>query len=78
MMRTKSTIRALAAQARAVRTMTKDVPSPCISVCRMDPASDLCLGCYRTLREVAEWSTADDDAKRRIWAAIAQRLPTER
>ena len=31
------------------------VPSPCINVCQMDPQSGLCLGCRRTLQEIAAW-----------------------
>jgi predicted Fe-S protein YdhL (DUF1289 family) len=31
------------------------VPSPCINVCQMDQRSGLCLGCRRTLQEIAEW-----------------------
>jgi predicted Fe-S protein YdhL (DUF1289 family) len=33
-----------------------DVPSPCVNVCRMDEATGLCAGCFRTLGEVAGWS----------------------
>ena len=36
--------------------VTEPVPSPCISVCRMDAASGLCEGCLRTLDEIAAWS----------------------
>ncbi|MEO8152961.1 MAG: DUF1289 domain-containing protein [Rhizobacter sp.] len=49
------------------------VASPCISVCRMDAPSGLCTGCWRTLDEIAAWSTLDDDAKRGVWALIEQR-----
>ncbi len=49
------------------------VPSPCINVCRMDPRSGFCEGCRRTLDEIASWSALDDDARRRVWAALAQR-----
>jgi len=31
------------------------VPSPCTSVCRIDDATGLCLGCKRTLAEIADW-----------------------
>ena len=51
-----------------------DVPSPCISVCRMSEATGLCEGCFRTRDEIAAWSCADDDGKRRIWRAIEQRM----
>jgi predicted Fe-S protein YdhL (DUF1289 family) len=49
------------------------VPSPCISVCRIDPATGLCTGCARTLDEIASWSTLDEDARREVWAAITAR-----
>ena len=49
------------------------VPSPCISVCRMDPRTGLCEGCLRTLDEIAAWSVLDDDDKRVVWAQLAQR-----
>lgn len=49
------------------------VPSPCINVCRMDAASGLCLGCFRTLDEIAGWSRADDGERLSILAAVARR-----
>ena len=50
------------------------VLSPCIAVCKMDAASQLCIGCYRTLDEIARWSRMDDGAKRAVWSAITQRM----
>lgn len=32
------------------------VPSPCISVCRLDASGTLCVGCFRTRDEIFEWS----------------------
>ncbi|MBZ0132652.1 MAG: DUF1289 domain-containing protein [Rhodocyclaceae bacterium] len=49
------------------------LPSPCIDVCRMDPASRLCEGCLRTIDEIAEWAAASEEQQRHILAAIAQR-----
>lgn len=49
------------------------VPSPCISVCRMDARSGWCEGCLRTLDEIATWSVLDDEEKRRVWALLPQR-----
>ncbi|MFT3664231.1 DUF1289 domain-containing protein [Piscinibacter sp.] len=49
------------------------VPSPCVSVCRMDARSGWCEGCLRTLAEIAAWSVMDDDAKRAVWQVLAQR-----
>jgi uncharacterized protein len=50
------------------------VPSPCVSVCRMNGATGLCEGCWRTLDEIAHWSTMDDEARRVVWLHIDQRI----
>ena len=50
-----------------------DVPSPCVSVCRMDPRTQLCEGCFRTLDEIAAWSRMEDNEKRGVWRSIASR-----
>lgn len=47
--------------------------SPCILVCAMDRANAFCLGCHRSLDEIARWSRASDGEKRAILAAVAQR-----
>jgi uncharacterized protein len=62
----------LLARARTVKP-GEPVPSPCMSVCRMDPLSGFCEGCLRTLDEIAAWSTLDDAAKRQVWHLIRQR-----
>lgn len=56
--------------------MSASVASPCISVCRMDAASGLCVGCLRTIDEIAAWSVLDDDERRGVLAAIGQRRAT--
>lgn len=50
-----------------------EVPSPCVSVCCMQPETGLCQGCLRTLDEIAAWSSASPQSKRQVWAAIATR-----
>jgi len=47
--------------------------SPCINICKMDPASKLCTGCYRTIEEITVWSRTDDVHRARILAAVARR-----
>jgi len=49
------------------------IASPCISVCRMDAASGLCVGCLRTIDEIAAWSVLDDDERRGVLAAVERR-----
>ena len=41
-------------------------PSPCINVCKMDAASGLCTGCYRTIDEITLWTRFDERARRQI------------
>jgi predicted Fe-S protein YdhL (DUF1289 family) len=40
----------------------------------MSEETGLCEGCLRTLDEIIQWSSADDPAKRAIWAQIEPRL----
>ena len=49
------------------------VPSPCISVCRVDAGTGLCEGCFRTLEEIAGWGMATDEEKRRVWEELVLR-----
>ncbi|WP_307734233.1 DUF1289 domain-containing protein [Massilia sp. erpn] len=49
------------------------VPSPCISLCKMNRDSGFCEGCLRTIDEIVAWSQADDAFKRGVWAEIRRR-----
>ena len=68
-----ATTSTLSERAVAARGMARGLPSPCISVCRMDAASGFCEGCLRTIAEIAGWSRMDDDGKRSVWRAIELR-----
>nr|WP_178120172.1 MULTISPECIES: DUF1289 domain-containing protein [unclassified Pseudomonas] len=48
------------------------VPSPCISLCRLDEQK-VCLGCFRHVEDIREWRSADDQRRRVIVAQAAQR-----
>jgi len=50
-----------------------DIPSPCISVCELDPQS-ICRGCGRTLAEIARWRDADRSSRLEIRRLAEQRL----
>ena len=50
------------------------VESPCVKICVVDPTTRLCLGCFRTLDEIAGWTAMTLEARRRIMAE----LPTRR
>jgi|MGYP003648383296 predicted Fe-S protein YdhL (DUF1289 family) len=48
--------------------------SPCIGVCHINTKTKFCLGCWRTLREVAHWSRYEDDEKRNVLDTIQTRM----
>lgn len=43
--------------------------SPCVGVCRLD-AAGLCIGCRRTLDEIARWGGMDDAERRRLMREV--------
>ena len=49
------------------------VMSPCKSICIMDAKIGLCIGCKRTIDEVARWPMMDDDERARIVEALKTR-----
>jgi predicted Fe-S protein YdhL (DUF1289 family) len=53
--------------------VTQVVESPCINVCRMDEDTGLCLGCFRTIEEIAIWSRATNEQRLRVLLAVERR-----
>lgn len=51
----------------------EDVPSPCISVCRMNADRSHCEGCFRSIPEIRAWAGADAAQRLAIWAQLAAR-----
>ena len=49
------------------------VISPCIGICRMSADGSLCVGCMRTLDEIAAWSGAGEEFKRAVWQVLPER-----
>ena len=37
--------------------------SPCINVCKLNSAQNICVGCYRSIGEIASWSSLTDKEK---------------
>jgi uncharacterized protein len=48
------------------------VPSPCVNICRLD-GQGLCVGCRRTLEEIAEWPRASEARRREILRELSLR-----
>ena len=47
--------------------------SPCIKVCQMDPQRGVCLGCCRTLDEIAHWSSMNEDDQVKVMKDLPAR-----
>ena len=44
--------------------------SPCIGVCRLDPATQVCAGCFRTIGEIVAWPDLSEADRRAIVARL--------
>jgi predicted Fe-S protein YdhL (DUF1289 family) len=51
----------------------KPIATPCVQVCVVDGESGLCLGCFRTLAEVAGWARLSDNERQMIIEALPDR-----
>lgn len=47
--------------------------SPCIGLCQMDGSRRYCMGCGRTLSEIATWSRMSVDDKRAVLVRVGER-----
>jgi predicted Fe-S protein YdhL (DUF1289 family) len=48
--------------------------TPCVAVCLMDPKTSLCLGCGRTLQEIARWSRMERAERLSIMSTLRRRM----
>jgi predicted Fe-S protein YdhL (DUF1289 family) len=58
--------------------MDEPISSPCIDVCIVDGQSSLCIGCGRTLAEIASWGGLSEAERRKIMETLPIRLQTTR
>lgn len=54
------------------------IESPCIKVCTLDARSGLCLGCGRTVAEIARWTAMPPADCKRIMEELPARLEQRR
>ena len=52
---------------------SRRVMSPCIGICIMDAKSNLCVGCKRTIDEVARWPMIEDSERQKIIDSLKTR-----
>jgi len=49
------------------------IATPCVKVCMVDGESGLCLGCYRTLPEIAGWARFSEAERAALMAGLPGR-----
>ena len=54
--------------------MDEPVSTPCIKVCAVSGQHGLCIGCGRTLKEIAEWGAMAEPERLAIMAELDARL----
>jgi len=49
------------------------IESPCTKVCTLDASTGLCLGCGRTIEEIARWSAMSEAERARVLTELPGR-----
>jgi uncharacterized protein len=60
-------------QAIATARAQQPVGSPCIDVCRLNPQTGYCEGCFRTRDEIKAWRTLTDHEKQQLLDRLVAR-----
>ena len=56
----------------------KNLPSPCISICKLNKSTGYCDGCFRTEDEIALWPSMSDEDKLNMLNILRQRQGIKR
>jgi predicted Fe-S protein YdhL (DUF1289 family) len=51
----------------------RPIATPCVKVCIVDGESGLCLGCFRTLNEIAAWTSFPEAERERLMRELPSR-----
>lgn len=57
---------------------TTAIESPCVSICRIEPASRLCIGCWRSIEEITNWARMSPGERHTVMADLPGRKWTTR
>jgi hypothetical protein len=55
--------------------MRDEIESPCVKLCVVHPEERICIGCYRTIEEIAAWSRLTLAARAAIMDDLPARAP---
>ena len=48
-----------------------DINSPCVNQCKY--INNVCIGCYRTIEEISNWSTYSNEEKKEVLGKLTIR-----
>jgi predicted Fe-S protein YdhL (DUF1289 family) len=52
-----------------------EIQSPCVKLCVVHPEERICLGCLRSMEEIATWSRLTPQARAAVMADLPARAP---
>jgi predicted Fe-S protein YdhL (DUF1289 family) len=58
----------------AMLSTDSSIETPCVRDCLLHPGHGLCMGCGRSVDEIAHWIGFSGEERRRIMAALPPRL----
>ncbi|MGB8104413.1 MAG: DUF1289 domain-containing protein [Pseudolabrys sp.] len=50
------------------------IETPCVKICTLDARNGLCLGCGRTIDEIARWATMSASERSRVMGELSALL----
>jgi uncharacterized protein len=54
------------------------IESPCVNICTLDARSGICLGCGRTVDEIARWTAITPAERTRVMSELPARLASSK
>jgi predicted Fe-S protein YdhL (DUF1289 family) len=60
-------------RAERQRLLASGPPSPCVSICRLDEKTGLCVGCFRTIDEIRDWMIMPPNERQTVLRQIDER-----
>ena len=56
----------------------KNLPSPCVSICKLNRLTGFCEGCFRTENEIALWPSMNNDERLSLLPILRERQGLKR
>ena len=56
----------------------KNLPSPCVSICKLNKSTGFCEGCFRTENEIALWTSMNNDERLSLLPILRERQGLKR